>query len=71
MKSKHIVIASYIAASFAFASVGFAHCDSLDGPVIADAQRAIEAKDVTPVSEAIHHVVSHGADHKHQDTDSN
>jgi hypothetical protein len=26
-----------------------AHCDSLDGPVIKDAQRALESNDVTPV----------------------
>ena len=27
----------------------FAHCDTLDGPVVQDAWKAIEAKDVTPV----------------------
>ena len=27
----------------------FGHCDSLDGPVIKDAQRALAAKDITPV----------------------
>jgi hypothetical protein len=26
-----------------------AHCDTLDGPVVQDARRALEAKDVTPV----------------------
>ena len=26
-----------------------AHCDTLDGPVIQDAQKALETKDVTPV----------------------
>ncbi len=26
-----------------------AHCDTLDGPVVKDAKRALEAKDVTPV----------------------
>src|SRR5690606_7258947 len=31
------------------ASPAFAHCDSMDGPVVQDAQRAIEAQDVTPV----------------------
>jgi hypothetical protein len=31
------------------ASPAFAHCDSMDGPVVADAQRALEAQDVTPV----------------------
>jgi len=33
----------------AFTSPALAHCDSMDGPVVADAQRAIAAKDVTPV----------------------
>jgi hypothetical protein len=31
------------------AGPAFAHCDSMDGPVVADAQRALEAQDVTPV----------------------
>ena len=31
------------------ASPAFAHCDSMDGPVVQDAQRALEAQDVTPV----------------------
>lgn len=28
---------------------GFAHCDSMNGPVILDARKALEAKNVTPV----------------------
>ncbi len=32
-----------------FAGPAMAHCDSLDGPVIADAQHALVQKDVTPV----------------------
>lgn len=31
------------------ASSGFAHCDSMDGPVIADARRALTQQDITPV----------------------
>lgn len=31
------------------ASPALAHCDSMDGPVVQDAQRALEAQDVTPV----------------------
>lgn len=31
------------------ASPAFAHCDSMAGPVVQDAQRALEAQDVTPV----------------------
>jgi hypothetical protein len=49
MKSKLITIASTVAASLAFASVSFAHCDSMDGPVVKDAQHAIAAKDITRV----------------------
>lgn len=30
-------------------SPAFAHCDSMDGPVVQDARRALEAQDVTPV----------------------
>ena len=32
-----------------FATELSAHCDSMDGPVIKDAQRALESNDVTPV----------------------
>lgn len=32
-----------------FATQVFAHCDSMDGPVIGDARRALENNDVTPV----------------------
>jgi hypothetical protein len=31
------------------ASPALAHCDSMSGPVVQDAQRALEAQDVTPV----------------------
>ena len=41
-------IAFLVAAVFA-AAPAFAHCDTLDGPVIADAQSALESGDVTPV----------------------
>ena len=30
-------------------NVALAHCDTLDGPVIQDARKAIEAKDITPI----------------------
>lgn len=33
----------------AFAGPALAHCDSLDGPVVADARRALAARDVTSV----------------------
>jgi len=32
-----------------FSAQVFAHCDSMDGPVIRDAQRALENNDITPV----------------------
>jgi len=34
---------------FAISNVGFAHCDTLDGPVVIDAKLALEKGDVTPV----------------------
>jgi uncharacterized protein DUF6448 len=34
---------------FGAASAAFAHCDALDGPVVAEARAALEKKDVTPV----------------------
>lgn len=37
------------ALAFALAGPAMAHCDSLDGPVIADAQTALAQRDVTPV----------------------
>lgn len=36
-------------ASLLTASSLFAHCDSLDGPVIVEAQAALEAGDITPI----------------------
>lgn len=36
------------------ASPAFAHCDSMDGPVVHDAQRALEVQDVTPVLKWVH-----------------
>ena len=38
-----------VAVAFASAGQAMAHCDSLDGPVIAAAQKALAEKDVTPV----------------------
>ena len=55
MKPAHLVKLGLLAMS-AFAAVvlttphdASAHCDTLDGPVIQDARKAIEAKDITPV----------------------
>src|SRR5690606_29054706 len=35
--------------AFAFSGPAIAHCDSMDGPVVQDAQRAIAEANVTPV----------------------
>lgn len=32
-----------------FPTISWAHCDTLDGPVVADAKTALEKRDVTPV----------------------
>lgn len=32
-----------------FPAISWAHCDTLDGPVVADAKAALEKRDVTPV----------------------
>jgi hypothetical protein len=37
------------AAAALLAGPAFAHCDSMDGPVVQDARRALETQDVTPV----------------------
>jgi hypothetical protein len=42
-------IAAAVALTFAIPHIAAAHCDTLDGPVIQDANKALEAKDITPV----------------------
>jgi len=42
-------IAAAVALTFAIPHNAAAHCDTLDGPVIQDAHKALEAKDITPV----------------------
>lgn len=47
-----IAVAGFAAAmalTFAIPHNAAAHCDTLDGPVIKDAHKALEAKDITPV----------------------
>jgi hypothetical protein len=47
---RQIVFSVFLAALFFCASsVAFAHCDTLDGPVVADARVALEKADITPV----------------------
>lgn len=42
-------IATAVVLTFAIPHNAAAHCDTLDGPVIQDARKALEAKDITPV----------------------
>ena len=46
---KLLVVAIATALTLGIYSFAAAHCDTLDGPVIQDARKALEAKDVTPV----------------------
>ncbi len=50
MKKKCFVLFSWLVFMlFVVTGIAFAHCDTLDGPVIQDAQIALEKSDVTPV----------------------
>jgi hypothetical protein len=42
-------ISAIVAVSLATPHYAFAHCDTLDGPVIQDARKAIEIRDITPI----------------------
>jgi hypothetical protein len=42
-------ISAFVAVFLATPHIASAHCDTLDGPVIQDARKAIEAKDITPI----------------------
>ena len=44
-----ITVLSFVALFLALSQNAQAHCDTLDGPVVQDAKKAIEAKDITPV----------------------
>ncbi|HBG18759.1 MAG TPA: hypothetical protein DDY32_05655 [Desulfobulbaceae bacterium] len=48
-KTSLVVISTFVAVFLATPQIASAHCDTLDGPVIQDAQKAIEAKDITPI----------------------
>lgn len=43
------VMATVVAVTFAIPHDAAAHCDTLDGPVVQDAHKALEAKDISPV----------------------
>lgn len=52
MRIRSLLATTALSLGFLFgglAGPALAHCDSMDGPVVADAQRAIAAGDVTPV----------------------
>jgi len=49
LKSSLLGIAAIAALSLATPNYASAHCDTLDGPVIQDARKAIDAMDITPI----------------------
>ena len=49
LKIKTAVVAATVTLALGLPRLALAHCDTLDGPVIQDARRAIDSKDVTPV----------------------
>lgn len=55
MKKKSILVRMFLLGAIATAmtlgiySFAAAHCDTLDGPVIQDARKALESKDITPI----------------------
>jgi len=49
IKSCLLGVSAFVALFLATPRDAAAHCDTLDGPVIQDARKAIEAKDITPV----------------------
>ena len=48
-KASLLGISAFSALFLATPKVALAHCDTLDGPVIQDARKAIEARDITPI----------------------
>ncbi len=50
-----MIVTIMIALTLGIYSFAAAHCDTLDGPVIQDARKALEAKDVTPVLKWVKH----------------
>jgi len=49
LRIKTAAVAAAITLSLSLPQLASAHCDTLDGPVIQDARKAIGAKDITPV----------------------
>lgn len=48
-KTGMLAVSAFTVIFFATPREAAAHCDTLDGPVIQDARKAIEAKDITPI----------------------
>lgn len=48
-KIRLLILTALATVIFATPQLASAHCDTLDGPVIQDARKAIEAKDITPI----------------------
>ncbi|MBW4934270.1 DUF6448 family protein [Marinobacter sp. F4206] len=48
-KTKRILIPALISGTLLWSSFSFAHCDSLDGPVIEDAREALNEQSLKPV----------------------
>lgn len=48
-KTKRIFTATLLGGALLWSSASFAHCDSLDGPVIEDARTALSTRSLTPV----------------------
>jgi hypothetical protein len=44
-----LILAAALAAALAVPSSVFAHCDTMEGPVVADAKLALEHRDVAPI----------------------
>jgi hypothetical protein len=49
MKIKHLVVMGAMVAAFALPRTTHGHCDTMDGPVVVDARKALETKELTPV----------------------
>jgi hypothetical protein len=49
LKVSMLGLTAFVSVFLATPYYAFAHCDTLDGPVIQDARKAIAAKDITPV----------------------
>ena len=46
---KRFMLIGFVTLFLAIPQYAAAHCDTLDGPVVQDAKKAIKAKDITPV----------------------